>query len=186
MIGTGDLKKGLTIEMDGQLYTIVDWEHIKTGRGSAQVRLKLKDLRAGHSIEKTFQSGSKFTPAHIEKRRSSYLYSENDLYYFMDTETYEQTMINTDLLGDGVNYIKDGQELEVMVYDEKAIGVELPNSVHLNITDTGPSFKGDTATGGNKPATLETGLIVQVPMFLNIGDTISVDTRTGTYLERVS
>ena len=186
MITTGDLKKGISIELDGGLYTIIDWEHIKTGRGSAQVRLKLRDLRAGHTIEKTFQAGSKFNQARIERRRSSYLYSDGDLYYFMDTETFDQTMINADILGDAVNYLKDGQELEVLKYGEETMGVELPTSVQLAIQETGPSFKGDTAQGGNKPATLETGLIVQVPLFLNNDDIISVDTRTGSYIERVS
>jgi len=186
MITTGDLKKGISIELDGGLYTIIDWEHIKTGRGSAQVRLKLRDLRAGHTIEKTFQAGSKFNQARIERRRSSYLYSDGDLYYFMDSETFDQTMINSDTLGDTINYLKDGQELEVLQYGEETMGVELPTSVHLAIAETGPSFKGDTAQGGNKPATLETGLIVQVPLFLNNGDIISVDTRTGSYIERVS
>jgi len=186
MITTGDLKKGITIELDGGLYTIIDWEHIKTGRGSAQVRLKLKDLRAGHTIEKTFQSGSKFNQARIERRRSSYLYSDGDLYYFMDSETFDQTMINSDILGDSVNFLRDGQEVEVLKYGDETMGVELPTSVQLTITETGPSFKGDTAQGGNKPATLETGLIVQVPMFLNNGDIVSVDTRTGSYIERVS
>ncbi len=186
MITTGDLKKGISIELDGGLYTIIDWDHIKTGRGSAQVRLKLKDLRAGHTIEKTFQAGSKFNQARIERRRSSYLYSDGELYYFMDTETFDQTMINVNVLGDAVNYLKDGQELEVLKYGNETMGVELPTSVQLAITETGPSFKGDTAQGGNKPATLETGIIVQVPMFLNNGDIISVDTRSGTYIERVS
>jgi len=186
MITTGDLKKGITLDLDGGLYTIIDWEHIKTGRGSAQVRLKLRDLRAGHTIEKTFQSGSKFNQARIERQNSSYLYSDGDLYYFMDTQTFEQTMINGDVLGDVTNYLTDGQELDILKYGEETMGVELPTSVHLPISETGPSFKGDTATGGNKPATLETGLIVQVPLFLNIGDIISVDTRTGSYIERVS
>lgn len=186
MITTGDLKKGITLDLDGGLYTIIDWEHIKTGRGSAQVRLKLRDLRAGHTIEKTFQSGSKFNQARIERQTSSYLYSDGDLYYFMDTQTFEQTMINGDVLGDVVNYLTDGQELDILKYGEETMGVELPTSVHLSISETGPSFKGDTATGGNKPATLETGLIVQVPLFLNIDDIISVDTRTGSYIERVS
>ena len=144
------------------------------------------DLRAGHTIEKTFQAGSKFNQAHIERRRSSFLYSDGDLYYFMDSETFDQTMVNTDILGDVVKYIKDGQELEVLKYGDETMGVELPTSVQLAITETGPSFKGDTAQGGNKPATLETGLIVQVPMFLSNGDIVSVDTRTGSYIERVS
>jgi elongation factor P len=186
MITTGDLKKGITIELDNGLYTIIDWEHIKTGRGSAQVRLRLKDLRAGHTIERTFQAGSKFSQARIERRRSSYLYSDGDFYYFMDTETFDQTMINTDILGDIISFLKDGQEVEVLKHGDETIGVELPTSVQLVIGETGPSFKGDTAQGGNKPATLETGLIVQVPLFLNNGDIISVDTRTGSYIERVS
>lgn len=186
MISTSELKKGITIELDGQLYTILDWQHIKMGRGSAQVRLKLRDVRAGHTIERTFQAGEKFNRARLDRRPASYLYSDGDLHYFMDSESFEQTIFSTAQLGEALNYLKDGQILELLKYGDEPIGVELPTSVKLVVTETGPSFKGDTAQGGSKPATLETGLVVQVPIFVSNGDVVSVDTRTGNYLERVS
>ena len=185
MISTSELKKGIAIELDGQLYTIIDWQHIKTGRGSAQVRLKLRNIRAEHTIERTFQAGERFNQVRIERRMASYLYSDNDLHYFMDRETFEQTILSTVQLGDALNYLKEGQELEVLKYGDEAIGAELPVSVKLVVAETGPSFKGDTAQGGSKPATMDTGLVVQVPLFVNNGDVISVDTRNGSYLERV-
>lgn len=186
MISTGDLKKGITLEMNGQLYTIIDWQHIKVGRGSATVRLKLKDVRAGHTIEKSFQAGEKFNQVRIERRKASYLYSDGNLYYFMDNESFEQTIINSEQLGDTIQYLKDGQEVEVLKYVEDPIGIELPITVKLVVADTGPSYKGNTAQGGNKPATMDTGLLVQVPVFVSNGDVISVDTRNGNYVERVS
>lgn len=186
MIGTGDLKKGITIELDNQLYTILDWQHIKVGRGSAQVRLKLRDIRAGHIIDKSFQAGDKFNQVRIERRRASYLYPDVDLYYFMDVENFEQIIISKPQLGVAINYLTDGQEVDVLKYGEEAIGIELPLSIKLVVAETGPSFKGNTAQGGSKPATMETGLVVHVPLFVNNGDTISIDTRDGSYLERIS
>ncbi len=186
MISTGELKKGITIELEGALYTIIDWQHIKMGRGSAQVRLKLRDMRGGHTIERTFQAGEKFTRARLERRTVQFLYSEGELYYFMDSESFEQSPLNRDQLGDTINYLKEGMSLDVLSYKEEPIGVELPNSVELEVVDTGPGFKGDTATAGNKPARLETGITIQVPLFVNNGDIVRVDTRTGEYLERVS
>ena len=184
MISTGDLRKGVTIELDGKIYTIVDYEHIKMGRGSAQVRMKLKDVRAGHTIERTFQAGERFPRARLERSTVQYLYNDGDLYYFMDKETYEQTGLTKELLADALNYLKEEMSVDLLTYDNEPIGVEIPLSVELAITDTGPSFKGDTAAGGTKPATLETGLVVHVPLFLNNGDRVKVDTRTGAYLER--
>ena len=184
MISTGELRKGVTIELDGKLYSILDYEHIKMGRGSAQVRMKLRDVRAGHTIERTFQAGERFPRARLERRTVQYLYEEDGLYYFMDQETYEQTPVSKDLLVDALSYLKEQMTLDLLTYEGEAIGIELPLSLELEITETGPSFKGDTAQGGTKPATLETGLVVQVPLFLNVGARVKVDTRTGQYVER--
>jgi elongation factor P len=186
MISTGELKKGITIELEGGLYSILDWQHIKMGRGSAQVRLKLRDIRGGHTIERTFQAGEKFVRARLDRRPVQFLYSDGDLYYFMDSESFEQSTLSPDLLGDALNYLKDGMSLEILSYESEPISVEMPNSVELEIAETGPSFKGDTATAGNKPAKLETGITIQVPLFVNTGDVVRVDTRTGEYVERVS
>ncbi|OGO04879.1 MAG: elongation factor P [Chloroflexi bacterium RBG_13_54_9] len=186
MIDTGDLKKGLTIELEGQLYHILDYQHIKMGRGSAQIRLKLRDLRAGHTIERTFQAGEKFLRARVDRHNVQFLYQDGDLYYFMDTESFEQNPLTKIQLGDAVNYLKEGLTLELLTYGNEAIGVELPNSVDLKVVETGPAFKGDTAQSGTKPAVLETGITIQVPLFVSVGDTVRVDTRTGNYLERVA
>ena len=184
MISTGDLKKGITIELDGGLYQIMDWQHIKIGRGSAQVRLKLRDIRGGHTIERTFQSGEKFPRARLDRHTVQYLYNDESLYYFMDAETFEQSMLNREQLGDAVNYLKDGMTLDILYYKDEPISVELPNSVELEVMETEPGFKGDTATNLNKPAKLETGITIQVPLFVDAGQVIRVDTRTGLYLER--
>jgi elongation factor P len=186
MISTSELKKGITIELEGRLYSILDWQHIKMGRGSAQVRLKLRDIRGGHTIERTFQAGEKFVRARLDRRSVQFLYSDDDLYYFMDSENFEQSALNSDLLGDVLSYLKEGMSLEILSYDGDPLSVEMPNSVELEISETGPAFKGDTATAGNKPAKLETGITIQVPLFVNTGDVVRVDTRTGEYLERVS
>lgn len=185
MITTGDLKKGITIELDGDLYTILDYQHLKLGRGSAQVRIKLRHVRAGHIIERTFQAGDRFPRAYLDRRPVQYLYQDGDFYHFMDTENFEQTALNSAQLGDAVNYLKENQTLDLLTHKGDPIGVELTITVELKVEETAPGFKGDTATGGNKPAKLETGLIIQVPLFINTGDKIRVDTRTGTYIERV-
>ncbi len=185
MIDTGGLRKGLTIELDGQLHKIVDYKHIKIARGSAQVRLKLKNLQSGHTTEKTFQAGSRFAVARIERRSAQYLYRDGDFYIFMDQETFDQTPLTTELLDDTTNYLIEGMTVDIISHGDVPIDVELPFSVELAISDTDPGFKGDTAQGGTKPATLETGLIVQVPLFVNPGDRVKVDTRTGEYQERV-
>lgn len=185
MIDTGDLKKGITIELEGRLYQVIDYQHIKMGRGSAQVRMKLRDVRGGHTIERTFQAGAKFPKATLERRRAQYLYSEGSLFYFMDAETYEQTSLAADLLSDALSYLKEGMSLDLIFHGGEIIGVEMPTAVELQVAETGPAFKGDTAQAGTKSATLETGLTLQVPMFISQGDTIKVDTRTGQYLERV-
>ncbi len=186
MIDGGELRKGLTIELADKLYQVLDYQHIKMGRGSAQIRLRLRDIRSGHTIERTFQASEKFTRARLDYRAMQYLYNDGDTYYFMDQETFEQTPLTTDQLGDALNYLKEGMSLEVSSYKGKLLGVELPVAVELEVVETGPGFKGDTAAAGNKPAKLETGITIQVPLFVNNGDVIKVDTRTGEYLERVS
>jgi len=186
MIDSGELRKGITIEMEEKLYQVLDYQHIKMGRGSAQVRLKLRDIRSGHTIERTFQASEKFTRARLDSRTMQYLYKDGDSYYFMDEETFEQMPIDASQLGDSINYLKEGMSLEISSYKGEVIDVELPVAVELQVIETGPGFKGDTATAGNKPAKLETGITIQVPLFINNGDTIKIDTRTGDYLERVS
>ncbi len=186
MIDTGDLRKGLTIELDGNLYSIVDWEHNKTGRGGALVKLKLRDVRAGHIIERTFNSGSKFQRARVERQPTQYLYNESDLFYFMNKESYEQIAMNRDAVGDMVLYLKENDDCQVLTYGEEAINVELPAAVILDVAETEPALRGDTAQGGTKPATLVTGLVVNVPFFVVIGDKVKVDTRSGEYLERAN
>jgi elongation factor P len=186
MIDTGDLRKGITIELDGKLYQVVDYQHLKLGRGSAQVRLRLKDIQGGHTIERTFQAGERFQQARLEHRPMQFLYEDDGLYHFMDQETFDQLVLSTDQVGDAVPYLTENLELSILTYQDKPVSVELPTAVALKVADTAPGFKGDTASAGGKPATTETGLTVQVPFFINPGDTIKVDTRSGQYLERVS
>lgn len=185
MISTGELKKGATIELDGKLYSIMDYNHIKMGRGSAQVRIKLRDVRSGAITEQTFQAGTKFQRARVERREMQYLYSDDQFYYFMNTETYEQIPVTKDKVGDANKYLKENDLCEVVLYGDEVIGVELPITVELTVTQTDPGFKGDTATGGTKPATLETGLVIQVPLFIEEGTKVRVNTETGSYIERV-
>jgi len=185
MISSTELRKGITIELEGKLYQVVDYQHIKMKR-TALARLKLRDIRDGHTIEQTFQSSEKFVRARLDFRGMQYLYNDGDLYYFMDEESFEQMPISASQLGDTINYLKEGMSLQVSSYKGELVGVELPITVELQIIDTGPGFKGDTATAGNKPAKLETGITIQVPMFINEGDIIKIDTRSGNYLERVS
>ncbi len=184
MISTGDLKRGFVIELDGNEYQIVDWEHIKVGRGSAQARLKLRDIRGGHTIERTFQAGSKFRRIRTEHRAMQYIYREGDLLYFMNTETFDQEPLSLDVVGDAVNYLAENAEVEVLIVGDNPVAVELPAAVPLIVAESDPGVKGDTATGATKPATLETGITVNVPLFIGPGDTIKVDTRSGQYLER--
>jgi len=184
MIDTGDLRKGVTIELDGNLYTIVDWEHVKVGRGGAVVRLKLRDVRAGHIIERTWPAGSKFQRARVERQQAQFLYADGDIYHFMNKETYDQIAMNRDRLGDAALYLKENDDCQVLTYGDEAISVELPAAVVLEVAQTDPWVRGDTAQGGTKPARLETGLTVNVPLFVNRGDKIKVDTRSGQYLER--
>ena len=184
MIETGELRKGSTIEIDGTLYQVIEVEHVKIGRGSAQVRMKLRDVRGGHIIDKSVQAGSRFTRARVERQPAQYLYSEDDLHYFMNTDTYDQFPLNKDHLGDALDYLKENATCNLLMYGDEAVGIELPAAVELAVTQTDPGVRGDTAQGGTKPATLETGITVNVPLFINTGDVLKVDTRTGQYLER--
>ena len=183
MINATELRKGVTIELDGKLYQVVDYQHVKQKR-TALARVKLRDIQAGHTIERTFQSAEKFVRARLEFRPIQYLYSDGGLYYFMDEENFEQMSINAGQLGDTIGYLKEGMSLQVSRYKDELVDVELPITVALEVTHTEPGARGDTVTAGTKPATLETGITVQVPLFVNQGDVIKVDTRTGTYLER--
>lgn len=185
MISTGELKKGATIELHGKLYTILDYAHIKMGRGSAQVRIKFRDVRSGAIIEQTFQAGTKFQRARVERREMQYLYNDGEFFYFMNTETFEPIPVGAEKVGDAAKFLKENDTCELVLYGDEVIGVELPITVELMVTQTEPGFKGDTATGGTKPATLETGLVVQVPLFVEEGTKIRVNTETGAYIERV-
>ena len=185
MISGGELRKGIIIELEDKLYQVIDYQHVKMKR-TALAKVKLRDISAGHTIERSFQTNEKFVRARLDSRSMQYLYSDGDLYYFMDEESFEQMGINANQLGDALSYLKDGISVEVSSYKGEVIDIELPITIGLEVIETGPGFKGDTATGGNKSAKLETGLIIQVPLFINEGDVIKVDTRTGTYLERSS
>ncbi len=186
IVDTGGLRKGLTIEMDNELVRIMDYQHIKQGRGSAFVRVTMRNLRTGSTTERTFQAGSKFTVARLERRSVQFLYEEAGDYYFMDTETYEQFPLPREILANAVNYLKESDVIDLLTYQDKPLDIEIPVTATLRIERTDPGLRGDTATGGSKPATLETGLVVNVPLFLSEGDLVKVDTRTGAYLERVA
>jgi elongation factor P len=186
VISTGELKKGVTIELDGKLWSILDYSHIKTGRGSAQVRLKLRDVRSGSITEQTFQAGTKWPRARVERREMQYLYNDGQFSHFMNTETFEQIPVSADKLGDAIRYLKENDTCELVLYGDEVIGIELPMTVELTVTDTDPGFKGDTATGGTKPATTETGLVVNVPLFVEAGQRIKINTDSGAYIERVN
>ena len=187
VIGVGDLRRGLTIELDGQPYQVIEHSTHKMQQRAPVVKLKLKELRSGRSIERSYNGYDvKLTRAEVEQRLSQYIYQDGELYYFMDTESFDQFPLTREQLGDGINYLVDQMELEVLFFKEQPIAVELPTFVELEVADTPPGVKGDTASGATKPATLETGLAVNVPFFINIGDKVRVDTRSGQYLERAS
>ena len=185
MISTGELKKGVAIEHDGELWQILDYHHIKMGRGSAQVRITLRNVKRGQTIERSFQAGTKWPRAQMENRPVQFLYRDGDDFHFMDTSSYDQFMLRGDQLGESRKYLKDGMTLDRTSYEGETIGVELPVTVDLRVETTEPGFAGDTAQGARKPATTETGLVVQVPLFVGEGDTIRVDTRTGEYQTRL-
>ncbi|HEX5451799.1 MAG TPA: elongation factor P [Candidatus Limnocylindrales bacterium] len=185
MIATGELRKGVVIELDNDLWQVLDYHHIKMGRGSAQVRIKLKNVKKGSIVERTFQAGDKWPRARLDRRPVQFLYRDDDEFHFMDSETFEQFSLGAEQLGDAVHYLLDGMILDRTSYEGETIGVELPISVDVEVAETEPGYAGDTATGARKPATTATGLVVQVPLFVDAGDTIRIDTRTGEYLTRV-
>lgn len=184
MISTNDFSTGLTIELEDDIYEVIDFQHSKTGRGGAFVRSKLKSLTDGHVINKTFRAGEKIKQAHIETKTMQYLYQEGDNHYFMDINTYEQTYLNTDTLGDKLRYIKENMEIDVSFYEGRPIDISLPTSVELEVVHAPPAVKGDTVSGGTKEVEVETGLKLQVPLFIEKGTVIKVDTRTGEYISR--
>ena len=185
MISAGDLRKGTTFEFENSVYKVVDFQHVKPGKGSAFVRTKIKNVISGSTLEKTFNPTEKFQEAQIEKKEMQYLYNDGELYYFMDNNTYEQLPLNRDVLEEALNYIKENMQVVIVSYKGNVFAVEPPMFVELEITYTEPGFKGDTSTGATKPAELETGAKVNVPLFVNTGDIIRIDTRTGEYMERI-
>ncbi|MFB4166442.1 elongation factor P [Virgibacillus sp. JSM 102003] len=184
MISVNDFKTGLTIEVDNDIWQVMDFQHVKPGKGAAFVRSKLRNLRSGNIQEKTFRGGEKVNKAHIEQSKMQYLYASGDSHAFMDTNTYDQLELQTSQLKDQLPYIKENMEVSIITYEGEVIGVELPNNVELAVTETEPGIKGDTASGGTKPATLETGLIVQVPFFINQGEVLVINTSDGKYVSR--
>ena len=184
MISAGDFRNGVTFEEDGQVYQVIEFQHVKPGKGAAFVRTKLKNVETGQVVERTFRAGEKVGKATLDRREMQYLYKEGSEFIMMDNETYEQLSVSADQVGDGVKYLKENMEVQVLMHDGKIIGVDIPAHVVLEVTDTPPSEKGNTAQGGTKPATLETGAVVNVPFFISNGDKIRVDTRTNEYLDR--
>ncbi|MBR6682232.1 MAG: elongation factor P [Clostridia bacterium] len=185
MVVAGDFKNGITFEMEGNVLQVIEFQHVKPGKGAAFVRTKLKNVISGAVIEKTFNPTDKFENAYIERKEMQYCYNDGDLYYFMDLETYDQLPLNADKLGDNFKFVKEEMLCKIISYKGNVFGVEPPLFVELEVAETEPGFKGDTATGATKPATLETGAQVKVPLFISIGDVLKIDTRTGEYIERV-
>ncbi len=184
MITAGDFRNGVTFEMDGNVYSIIEFQHVKPGKGAAFVRTKIRNVISGAVTEKTFNPNDKYPTAFIERKDMQYLYEDGGLYYFMDMESYEQIPISESILGDNFKFVKENMECKVLSYKGNVFGVEPPNFVELQVTKTDPGFKGDTATNATKPATLETGAEIKVPLFINEGEMIRIDTRTGEYMER--
>ena len=184
MVTAGDFRNGVTFEMDGNVYSIIEFQHVKPGKGAAFVRTKIRNVISGAVTEKTFNPNDKYPTAFIERKDMEYLYNDGDLYYFMDSETYEQLPISPNVLGDNFRFVKENMVCKVLSYKGNVFGIEPPNFVELQVTETEPGVKGDTATNVTKPATLETGAEIKVPIFINEGEMIPVDTRTGEYMER--
>lgn len=184
MVSTGELRKGLTIIFDNELMRIVEYNHVKQGRGTAFVRLTLRNVRTGATVVKTVMAGEKFQVAQLETKKVQYLYREDDNFFFMDTATYEQPVVGVGVIGDAASYLVENEEVDLLTYEDEVLDIALPPNVVLRVTETEPGFRGDTASGGGKPAIMETGLRVMVPFFVNAGDELRVDTRTGEYIER--
>ena len=185
MIAAGDFRNGVTIELEGNVYQIIEFQHVKPGKGAAFVRTKLKNIKSGGVVEKTFRPTEKCPKAHVDRKDMQYLYNDGDLYYFMDQESYEQVALNKDAVGDALKFVVENEVCKICSHNGSVFSVEPPLFVELTITDTEPGFKGDTATGASKPAIVETGAQVMVPLFVEQGDKIKIDTRTGEYLSRV-
>lgn len=185
MISAGDFRNGITIEFEGNVYQIIEFQHVKPGKGAAFVRTKLKNIINGGVVEKTFRPTEKCPQARIDRKDMQYLYSDGDLYNFMDTESYDQIALNSDTVGDALKFVKENEMVKICSYNGNVFAIEPPLFVELEITDTEPGFKGDTATGATKPAIVETGAKVMVPLFVDQGEVIKIDTRTGEYLSRV-
>ena len=185
MYSTAEFKKGLKIELDGSPFTIVDFQHVKPGKGGAFVRTKLKNLLTGRVLDQTFRSGERVKKPDLVEKEMQYLYREGDNYCLMDNETYEQIMLTAEQVGDAVLFLIENMNLKVLIFNQQPVAVDLPNFVELTVAQAEPGLRGDTATGGTKPATLESGAVIQVPLFINEGDRVKVDTRTGNYIERV-
>lgn len=185
MVSAGDFKNGITIEIEGNIYQIMEFQHVKPGKGAAFVRTKLKNIISGGVVEKTFRPTEKFENAHIERKDMQYLYQDGDLYNFMDMETYDQIALNSDVVGDALKFVKENETVKICSHNGNVFSVEPPLFVELVITETEPGFKGDTAQGATKPAIVETGATVMVPLFVETGDVLKIDTRTGEYLSRV-
>ena len=184
MVSVNDLKTGLTVEVDNDIWQVIEFQHVKPGKGSAFVRTKLRSMRNGNIQEKTFRAGEKINKAHLENSKMQYLYSSADTHTFMDMTSYEQLELSTSQISEQLNYLKENMEVQVLSYGSEILGVDVPNTVELTVTETEPGIKGDTASGGTKPATVETGLSVQVPFFVNEGDVLVIDTREGKYVSR--
>ena len=184
MISAGEFRNGVTFELDGNVFQIVEFQHVKPGKGAAFVRTKLKNVITGAVVEKTFRPTEKMPKAHIERKDYEYLYTDGELYYFMDQETFEQMPLNKEALGDSFKFVKENMVVKVLSYKRNVFGVEPPTFVELQVTETEPGFKGDTSTGATKPATVETGATLNVPLFIDQGEMIRIDTRTGEYMER--
>jgi len=185
MISAGDFRNGVTIELEGNVYQIIEFQHVKPGKGAAFVRTKLKDIKNGGVIERSFRPTEKFPEARIDRKDMQYLYQDGDLYYFMDNDTYEQIALGSELIGDALKFVKENEMCKVCSHNGNVFSIEPPLFVELQVTDTEPGFKGNTATGATKPAIVETGAQVNVPIFVNQGDKIQIDTRTGEYLKRI-
>jgi elongation factor P len=185
MYSTAEFKKGLKIELDGSPFMIVDFQHVKPGKGGAFVRTKLKNLLTGRVLDQTFRSGERVKKPDLMEKEMQYLYREGDRYCLMDNETYEQIMLTAEQVGDAILFLTENMNLKVLIFNQQPVAVDLPNFVELTVAQTEPGMRGDTATGGTKPATLESGAVIQVPLFINEGDRLKVDTRTGSYIERL-
>ena len=185
MVTAGDFRNGVTFEMDGAVYSIIEFQHVKPGKGAAFVRTKIRNVISGAVTERTFNPNDKFPTAFIERKDMQYLYSDGDLFHFMNTETYDQIALNSDDVGDALKFVKENEMVKICSHNGNVFAVEAPLFVELEITDTEPGFKGDTATGATKPATVETGAVVYVPLFVETGNKIKIDTRSGEYLSRV-